>query len=161
MHNKKFVEQIYNQLNYIDTAMFAALLFADPTSFVEVTKPTAGDNVMCYFDDETIHGKVTGVVNGETVKYRIRLINSEDVELSEDDFDVLYDDILPSSPVMFQPKRGFFPNISVDNISKSGFRAFESEQFGIWFGLDIENQDEAEKELDDAIMALWMNQRED
>ena len=153
------IDRIYELLDSIETEMFGVVCAARPFEFLEVTSPFAGHNVVWFGKDDEceIEGAITTALtdkeSGE-VSYIINLMNGETVEARAEEFDVIYPDLLPAGSVMFRVKSGCNIEFTVENLSRAGFRVFESSRFGTWFGLGEIEEDEP-SETREALLNLW------
>ena len=132
-----------NEMDFIQQGMIQKLMNYEPEDWHEVTTPAPCDRVYVYEIPEG--GKThTGEVRSyddETELYCIELDDGKLVSAAEDDFEVERDDCLPMWGTMFSFRD------SCDNwwleegdgiaiMSRCGFRVYESEEFGYFFGID-------------------------
>lgn len=131
--------------NEFQTEMIRELWNADYEGWREITYPEPGDCVYVY---ELSNGVSTSDHRGKIVSYdtesdsyAVELADGVTVYLREDEFDVERDDGLPSWGTIWQF------NDSIDNwwlehkcnllsMSACGFRIYESDKFGLFFGID-------------------------
>lgn len=134
-----------SEMNAIPKGMIAKLMRADPDDWHEVTRPGRGDRVDVYevpWELDTLkHGGKIRSYNEECGLYCIELYDGKLVSAVEDDFEVERDSSLPMWGMMWS-----FGD-SADNwwleedngirvMSDCGFRIYESEEFGFFFGID-------------------------
>ena len=137
MTKRDAAEKWLSQFNAISTNMIEALHKADFDSWHEVTKPRAGHYVFHYPSQE----------NGEIVK--VYDFNEEvDVDfngtvetVSLDDITVEHDSVLPMWGTMWSFGSRLDDYWLVDNdglqaMSDCGFRIYEHDDFGYFFGID-------------------------
>ena len=148
------------EFNAIHQGMIQKLMAADPDDWREVTTPAVNDRVYVY-------GKGSGTIIGikeseDDVLYRIEIDESllkpvygdefddesraKEIEAAEDDFEVEYDDTLPMWSTMWS----FGDSLDdywleelngIEIMSRCGFRIYESEEFGYFFGIDAAGYD--------------------
>lgn len=118
---------------------------ADPDNWREVTIPTCGHRVYVYdLPDEADMLRHIGKVksyDGESDLYCVELDDGTLVSCDEDDFEILHEDYLPAWSTMWSfDDRADEWWLSNGNglleMSECGFRIFESEEFGYFFGID-------------------------
>jgi hypothetical protein len=153
------IDRIYELLDSIETEMFEVVCNARPFEFLEVTSPFSGHDVLWFGKDDEceIEGTITTVLTDQSsgeISYIIDLMNGEVVEAKAEDFDVIYPDLLPAGSVMFRVKSGYNIEFTIENMSRAGFRVFESSRFGTWFGLGEIEEDEP-SETREALLDLW------
>lgn len=131
------------EMDAIQQGMIAKLMKLDPDDWHEVTKPSRGDRVYVYEPPEESKEHYGAIENylSEADVYLINLDDGTAVEVGEDDFEVDRDDYLPMWGTMWSFRD------SADNwwleeddgiriMSECGFRVYESEEFGYFFGID-------------------------
>ena len=102
----------------------------------EVTPPARGCTV--YVFDKDSYGEVVQHISNDT--YRIELYNGEQMDISEDSFEVEYDSYLPMWNTMWA-FNNFCDNDWLENgglqiMADCGFRIYEQEDYGYIFGID-------------------------
>lgn len=102
----------------------------------EVTPPARGCTV--YVFDKDSYGEVVQHISNDT--YRIELYNGEQMDISEDSFEVEYDSYLPMWNTMWA-FNNFCDNYWLENgglqiMADCGFRIYEQEDYGYIFGID-------------------------
>ena len=134
-----------SQFNAIDQSMIAKLMELDPDDWHEVTTPSEGDRVYVYNlpDDveTTEHNGELRDYDEESELYCVELDDGTLVSLEESDFDVEYDGGLPMWGTMWNfgdsaDDWWLEEGDGVRVMSECGFRIFESEEFGYFFGID-------------------------
>lgn len=139
------------EFNAFPDDMIAKLMEVDELSWNEVTEPSKGDRVYVYgFPNTDINGnEITNSSNmGEITAYNedeewfiIKLDTGEKIGRYKGEFEVMYDSILPMWGWMWQ-----FGN-SCDDwwlenkdgikiMSECGFRIYEHDEWGYFFGID-------------------------
>lgn len=124
--------------NAIPQGIIERLMRDNPDEWYEVTEPAYGDRVYCYDYNES--GEIDAY-DEETELYVVNLDNGEQVHVEKSDMEVKYDDILPMWGTMWS-----FDD-SIDDwwleeeeglklMSQCGFRIYEHEEFGYFFGID-------------------------
>lgn len=126
------------EMNAIQWDIIDKLMTFEPEEWHEVTEPAYGDRVYCY------EYEISGVIDAydeENELYIIDLDNGKQVKVEKSDMEVEYDGILPMWGTMWS-----FGD-SVDDwwleegegiklMSKCGFRIYEHEELGYFFGID-------------------------
>ena len=133
---KEAAEVWVREMNAIPQEMVLRLMNADPDDWSEVTRPAKYNHV--YDDSKNEYGEITEI-NDDI--YSVELNNGEEIECVEDDFEVCRDDLLPMWGTMWS----FGDNIDdywleekngLELMSRCGFRIYQSEEFGYYFGID-------------------------
>lgn len=133
------------EMNAIPQGMIEKLMGMNHDDWTEITKPAAGDTVYVYdLPDEVDSLEHCGTIksyNEESDLYCIELYDGKLVSAEEDDFDVERDDVLPMWGTMWS----FGDNIDdwwleenggLRAMSDCGFRVYQSDEFGYFFGID-------------------------
>ena len=131
--------------NAIQQGMIEKLMEAYPDLFDEVTTPSDGDRV--YVCNGEYDGECGTIIADcyyeEHDLYRIEFDNKEfgDAILSEDEFFVERDSTLPMWGTMLQFHDGcddwwLEEGDGIQIMSECGFRVYESDEFGYFFGID-------------------------
>ena len=126
------------EFNAIQWDIVNKLMSLEPDEWHEVTEPSYGDRVYCYDHQES--GEIDSY-DEETELYTVDLDNGERVQVEKSDMEVEYDSILPMWGTMWS-----FGDSCVDwwlsdgngirIMSQCGFRIYEHEEFGYFFGID-------------------------
>lgn len=126
-----------NYMDAIPTRIIGKLWQYEPDSICEVTLPCAGDRVYDYESDES--GEIESVRDDI---YTIRLDGGTTVKRKgANNFEVEYDEALPMWGTMWSFK-DWVDNYWLENcdgiriMSECGFRIYEHEEFGYFFGID-------------------------
>lgn len=137
--------QWVSEFNAIPQGMIEKLMRADPEDWHEVTLPSGGDRVYVYnLPDEVDtleHGGELQSYDEENDLWCVKLDDGTLVSVDEDDFDVEYDDGLPMWGTMWSfgdsaDDWWLIEDCGIRLMSECGFRIFESEEFGYFFGID-------------------------
>lgn len=138
------------EMDHIDQIMIAKLMSYEPEDWHEVTTPARGDRVYVYELPEggtTHEGEIANALEGADV-WLINLDDGIAVEVAEEDFEVERDDGLPMWGTMFSFRDSadidwleggygiWEDNEGIKALSRCGFRVYESEEFGYFFGVD-------------------------
>ena len=131
------------QFNAIPQGMIEKLMNAEPDSWTELTLPTVGDTVYVFDVPESgmdHYGEISGY-GEEDEMYTIKFSDGKQVLMDPYDFDVQRDGFLPMWGMMWS----FDDNCDnwwleegdgIRVMSECGFRIYESEEFGYFFGID-------------------------
>lgn len=133
------------EMNAYPRNMIMTLMQAKPDEWNEITLPRVGDRVYVFYlpdgcDDYNRNGEIENYVRESDV-YIISLDDGNEVEVEADDFEVERYDTLPMW--------GWFWSFGdsaddywleeldgIEKMSKCGFRIYENEQWGYFFGID-------------------------
>ena len=126
------------EFNAIQQDMIDTLMRNDPDSWCEVTAKSRGDRVYCY--DHFECGEIDAY-DVETEMYTVELDNGQSVQVAEEDMELDAYSSLPMWGTMWS-----FGD-STDNywlsdkngirlMSMCGFRIYEHEEWGYFFGID-------------------------
>lgn len=131
------------EFNAIPQGMIEKLMRSDLDDWRELTLPSSGDSIYILDppDGSTEHyGEISGY-DSESDLYSIRLSDGKLISADENDFEVCRDDLLPmwgtmwsfgdSTDVWWLENEG-----GIRAMSDCGFRIYESEEFGCFFGID-------------------------
>ena len=138
---REAAEEWVREFNAIDQGMIAKLMEHEPNDWSEVTKPSACDRVYVYeVDGEEHYGEIEKFVE-EDEKYLIELDDGNKVTVSDGDFEVCYDGLLPMWGTMWSfgdscDEWWLEEDNGIEVMSSCGFRIFSSEEFGYFFGID-------------------------
>ena len=116
-------------------------------SIQEITPPAVGDRVYIFDDDEHSgeYGKITETkYDEEEDLYLIKLDNGGDAVLSKDCFEVEYENFWPiwgylwsfGEQIDEDWVRGTYCESHLQEMANCGFRIYDSEDFGLIFGID-------------------------
>ena len=133
------------EMNAIPQGMIEKLMGLNPDDWIEITKPTAGDTVYVYdlpddVDSLEHRGNIRSY-NEESDLYCIDLADGNLVSAEESDFEVERDGVLPMWGTMWS----FGDSIDdywiekrdgLQKMSDCGFRIYQSDEFGYFFGID-------------------------
>lgn len=136
---KDATERWVHEMNAIPQGMIEKLMNIGDEDIHEVTEPTVGDRVYCYQPLSEHCGVIENIY--EDGQYHIQLDNDSWTDAERDDFEVEYDDALPMWGTMWsfgdsaddwwlEERNG------IEIMSKCGFRIYESDEFGYFFGID-------------------------
>lgn len=121
----------------IDTCILRKLYNYDPDDWHEVTEPSVGESVYVYSESET--GEI--VSYDEENGFEIELYASKKtIFAAKDDFEREDDTFWPMWNTMWTFRDGadiwWMENGGIEALSRCGFRVYESEAFGFYFGID-------------------------
>lgn len=136
-----------SNFNQFPLSMIKKLMELDAGSWHEVTTPSYGSQV--FVTNSSNLSELLGEIidyQEETDLYRIQLDFGETIEVGEDDFELLYDDVLPSYGWIWQFKNGsdidwFSKKENLRMMSNYGFRIYEHDTWGFFFGVDACGED--------------------
>ncbi len=129
----------------IQRGMIEKLMSCDYDGWHEVTLPNTGDRVYVYeLPDDGSFKANSGEILGfdeEKGEYRILLDDEKVVFVAEDEFEVEHDDTLPMWNTMWSfgdmcDTRWLENKEGIRKMSERGFRVYESDEFGYFFGID-------------------------
>ena len=126
------------QFNEINQAVIARLMKYEPDKWREITLPAVSDTVFVCKADSL--GEIIEYEE-ESGDYRIRLVNGEKIYARPSDFEVEYDERLPMWSAMWSFDNSFDERWlkewgGLEVMSNLGFRIYEHEDFGCYFGID-------------------------
>ena len=138
MNIKEATREWIREMNGIQQEMIASLMKYDIDSWHEVTKPTIGDRVYCY--DYSESGEIAAY-NEETEIYTISLDTGKQAQVEETDMEVNRDTWLPMWGTMWSfgdsaDDWWLEEDEGIRVMSECGFRIYEHEEFGYFFGID-------------------------
>lgn len=122
----------------INQDIIARLMKYEPDKWREVTVPVAGDSVFVF--KTGTYGDVIEC-DKQSGDYRIRLVNDSKMYARAKDFRGVYFDKLPAWRTMWSfsddfDDRWFRKQGGLEIMSELGFRVYEHEDFGYFFGID-------------------------
>ena len=135
---KDAAELWVSNFNAIKQDMLARLMKYEPDKWREVTAPVVGDEV--YVFNASDCGEIIEYDN-ESGDYRIKLMDGSKIYAQAYNFEVLHDDGLPMWGTMWS----FGDNLDdmwlkdfggLELMSELGFRVYEHDDFGYYFGID-------------------------
>jgi hypothetical protein len=126
------------EFNAIPQGMISELMKHDIDSWHEVTTKSVGDRVYCYEHRE--YGEIEAY-NVETEKHTVVLDNGEKVEVDESDMELEYYDGRPMWGTMWSfgdsaDDWWLEEGEGIRIMSNCGFRIYEHEEYGYFFGID-------------------------
>lgn len=140
---REAAEEWVREMNAIQQGMIDKLMQANPDDWSELTVPVAGDSVYVFElpDGSKDHYGEIRSYDDESELYTIKLSDGKLVSAEKDDFEVQRDGHLPMWGTMWS-----FGDSADDYwleemggiqvMSECGFRVYESEEFGYFFGID-------------------------
>ena len=135
---KEAAQEWVNSFNAVPTPMIEKLRRIDPDDWHEVTRPAVGDRVCAFFN----------LGSGEIIKadYKnnlceIKLDSGGTTWQDMDQIEVEYDGWMPIWGTMWSfgdscDEHWLSDDDGITLMSQCGFRIFESEEFGYFFGID-------------------------
>lgn len=140
---REATEKWVGTMNTIPTNMIAKLIQADYEEWREVTVPMIGDKVEVWDIPETSnsHYGIIETYNPDDGSYTIMLNDNVVVDACKDDFYVCREDELPMWGTMWSFGSDiddyWLTNMGgLEIMSNHGFRIYESDEFGYFFGID-------------------------
>lgn len=136
---KDATERWVHEMNAIPQGMIEKLMNIGDEDIHEVTEPAVGDRVYCYQPLSEHCGVIEDIY--EDGRYHIQLDNDSWTDAERDDFEVERDDALPMWGTMWS----FGDSVDdwwlengngIEIMSECGFRIYESNEFGYFFGID-------------------------
>lgn len=131
------VHRWVEQFNAIPGAMIAQSMSVDEDAWREITVPSCGDRVYVY--DRAGEGELLG---REGEGYSVRMDSGGEVlQVSKDGFEVMYYDALPMWGTMWSfgswlDNDWLHDYGGLELMSRCGFRIYEHDEFGTFFGID-------------------------
>lgn len=137
---RKAAEMWVLEMNAISRGMIEKLTGLDPCDWHEVTVPVKGDSVYVYDTDREGHFGFIRSYDPNTDRYTV-FLGEVDINVSEEDFEVVRSSELPSWGTMWSfgdscDDRWLANEDGIRAMSECGFRIYESEEFGYFFGID-------------------------
>lgn len=140
---REAAEEWVREMDAIQQGMIDKLMWNDPDEWREVTVPSEGDQVYVYDVPEGSkeHYGYIQSHDAENNLYCIKLDDGKLLSTEQDDFEVVRDDFLPMWGTMwsFRDSADNYWLDEMDGIrvmSECGFRIYESDDFGWFFGID-------------------------
>ena len=125
------------EFNAFPHSMIAKLMECDIDSWHELTNKRSGDRVYCY--DYNKYGEVD-CYNEETEEYTVELDNGEIVQVAENDMEREDYDGLPMWGTLWQfgdsADDWWLEEEGIRIMSECGFRVYEHDEWGYFFGID-------------------------
>lgn len=125
-----------NRFDAINTCILRKLFGFDPDDWHELTTPAVGQPVYVY-------GHGAGEINGYNEENGFEIVlcdTGETVYAAEDDFELDNDTFFPMWNTMWSfydsADEWWMEHGGIEALSKCGFRVYESEEFGYFFGID-------------------------
>lgn len=123
-------------MDAIDTCILRKLYSFDPDDWNEVTVPSVGERVYVY--DECVNGEIVGI--DDESGFEIELDDGNMIHADADDFELENDYVFPMWGTMWSfsdsADKWWMEHGGVEALSACGFRVYESEEFGFFFGID-------------------------
>ena len=131
----KATEKWVDSFNAIPREMIARLMQYEPNCWSEVTTLQDGDRV--HIPELQAEGKIIN----HSDDYEVLLDSGKSVSVSKSDFEVSYSEELPVWGTMWSmgdslDERWLDTESGLEAMSRCGFRIFEHEEFGYFFGID-------------------------
>lgn len=132
-------ERWVHEMNAIPQGMIEKLMNIGDGDIHEVTEPAVGDRVYCYQPLSEHCGVIEDIY--EDGRYHIQLDNDSWTDAERDDFEVERDDALPMWGTMWSfgdsaDDWWLEDGDGIKLMSECGFRVYESDEFGYFFGID-------------------------
>lgn len=136
---KDATERWVHEMNAIPQGMIEKLMNIGDGDIHEVTEPAVGDRVYRYQPLSEHCGVIKNIY--EDGQYLIQLDNDSWTVAERDDFEVEYDDALPMWGTMWSfgdsaDDWWLEEGNGIEIMSECGFRIYESDEFGYFFGID-------------------------
>ena len=147
---KEATELWVKEFNAIDQGMIDELMSHNPDDWTEVTKPLIGNRVGLFnippedvcgneYDGECWFGEIRKFLDGGD--YLVELDDGTNVRVEADNVEVQYYDELPMWGTMWSFHDGcdthwLEEEDGIKIMSECGFRIYESEKYGYFFGID-------------------------
>ena len=133
---REATEAWVHEMNAIPQGMISRLFQDHSEDWTEVTTPSKYDRVYVYENGD--YGEITDI---EDDIYKIELDNGEVIECETSDFEINRDDYLPMWGTMWSfgdscDDWWLEEDDGIKKMSECGFRIYESEEFGYFFGID-------------------------
>lgn len=134
-------ERWVHEMNAIPTGMIEKMMEADMDDWREVTLPSVGDQVYADSYGSGEVAEVTSTEDGVVLVVDLDVPRSEQVEIPADEVEIEHLELLPMWGTMWS----FGDSVDdwwledgngIEIMSKCGFRIYESDEFGYFFGID-------------------------
>lgn len=144
---RRRVEDFISRLNEFDADMIAVLINADPRRWLEITTPLIGSRVTYYgerHNQEPRTGRVSMIEPAPAddcdggMYCIVEFDDGCSLKTSDVNLDVVFDTNFPKCDKLYQFKDGV-PDYRL--LSNLGFRVFEHQEFGIFFGFDDDDDE--------------------
>lgn len=134
-------ERWVHEMNAIPQGMIEKLMNIGDEDIHEVTEPAIGDRVYAYYEPVEEPYGIIAEYDEERDLYTIEFDNGKEVKLDPDDFEVERDGSFPMWGTMWSFGDGcddwwLEDGDGIRIMSECGFRIYESDEFGYFFGID-------------------------
>ncbi|MCD8398264.1 MAG: hypothetical protein LUD12_13975 [Lachnospiraceae bacterium] len=129
------------EFNAVPSTMIERLMVYEPDDWMEVTLPDKGDRVYVYdVPGECNQGYIINI-SDDGEKYQIETDDGHTISRNKEDFEVEYDGTLPIWGTMWSFGDGaddwWLDHMDgIRAMSECGFRIYEHDEFGYFFGID-------------------------
>lgn len=142
---REAAEMWVREFNAIDQGMIDKLMGLEPDAWHEVTKPAAGRGVFVFrlpvgCESTERSGEIVDYDEDEDA-YTVRLDDDTEIRVDESEFEVSYDGSLPMWGTMWSfgdpcDNHWLEDMDGIRIMSECGFRVYESDEYGFFFGID-------------------------
>lgn len=134
-------ERWVHEMNAIPTGMIEKMMEADMDDWREVRLPSVGDLVYAYSYGSGEVAEVTSTEDGVVLVVDLDVPRSEQVEISADEVDIEHLELLQMWGTMWSfgdsaDDWWLEGGNGIEIMSERGFRIYESDKFGYFFGID-------------------------
>lgn len=138
---KDATERWVHEMNAIPTGMIEKMMEADIDDWREVTLPSVGDQVYANSYGLGEVAEVTSTEDGVVLVVDLDVPRSEQVEIPADEVEIERLELLPMWGTMWSfgdsaDDWWLEDGNGIEIMSKCGFRIYESDEFGYFFGVD-------------------------
>lgn len=138
---KDATERWVHEMNAIPTGMIEKMMEADIDDWREVTLPSVGDQVYANSYGLGEVAEVTSTEDGVVLVVDLDVPRSEQVEIPADEVEIERLELLPMWGTMWSfgdsaDDWWLEDGNGIEIMSKCGFRIYESDEFGYFFGID-------------------------
>lgn len=138
---KDATERWVHEMNAIPTGMIEKMMEADIDDWREVTLPSVGDQVYANSYGSGEVAEVISTEDGVVLVVDLDVPRSEQVEIPADEVEVECLELLPMWGTMWSfgdstDDWWLEDGNGIEIMSKCGFRIYESDEFGYFFGID-------------------------
>ncbi len=129
-----------SEMNMYPHSMIDRLMSVGINEWTEVTKPSKYNTV--YIFDQNVTGEIVEVIDEDDEKlYKIAGYDGNDYTLDEDNFEIERDSLLPAWGWLFSFRDNaddyWLSDLDgLEVMSECGFRIYEHEEWGYFFGID-------------------------